>query len=172
VIQGDPLWTVADWTQLWVRVPVFEADLPRINEQEPAVLQLPGSRATIAAARVRAPQPTEPGRRTVDLYYEVNDPASQLRPGQAVQVALRVGSPAERLVVPKQAVIWEGSSAACVILRTGPTTFQRRAVQLGPVHRTDLVVESGLSERDELVTVGAESVYGEKSKDLIPVDND
>ena len=35
VVQGDPLWTVADWSRLWVRVPVFEDDLRRVVPSVP-----------------------------------------------------------------------------------------------------------------------------------------
>src|SRR5258708_1424466 len=36
VIQGDALWTIADWSTLWVRVPVFEVDLPEVSRGETA----------------------------------------------------------------------------------------------------------------------------------------
>ena len=48
VIQGDPLWTISDWSSLWLRVPVFEGDLPRIDQTEPAEVSKPGMESPIA----------------------------------------------------------------------------------------------------------------------------
>ena len=31
VLQGEPLWTITDWSLLWLRVPVFEGDLPDVD---------------------------------------------------------------------------------------------------------------------------------------------
>src|SRR5207237_7598149 len=43
VMQGDPLWTLSDWSTLWLRVPVFQGDLPSVAPDAPAQVSLPGS---------------------------------------------------------------------------------------------------------------------------------
>ena len=91
VAAGDPLWTVADWSQLWVRVPVFEADQIRVLATEGAQLTSPGfTKEPLTATRVTAPQRADPTRRTADLCYRLNNVGGALRPGQAVAVALPI----------------------------------------------------------------------------------
>jgi membrane fusion protein, heavy metal efflux system len=164
VVQGDALWTVADWSALWTRVPVFEGDLPRVAVGENATIQLPGTRQVLQGKPVRAPQATEPGRRTVDVFYEIENPASSLRPGQPVLVSLPVGKTAERLVVPHTAIIWDGMGNAWVYVHTAPEEFRRRRVELGEIAGNRVVVQRGLDDDDKVVTVGTEALYGQEFK--------
>lgn len=172
VAAGDPLWTVADWSQLWLRVPVFETDVPRVQPTEPAQIALPGLSTTYAATRVSAPQSTDATRRTVDLYYRVDNVKSALRPGQAVSVALSTGQAVERVVVPFTAVLWDGQGATWVYVRSGDDEFRRQRVELGRRVGDDVVVERGLSVGTDVAVAGAQALYGEEFKSATPVDDD
>jgi len=163
VAQADPLWTIADWSALWVRVAVFEGDLARIAQAEAASVRVPGTEEVRAGSPVRAPQATEPGRRTVDLFYEVENAGWSWRPGQAVSVLLPLGKPADRLLVPQAAVIWDGMGNSWVYVRE-PEQFRRRRVELGQIVGKQVVVERGLDDDDTVVAVGAQALYGEEFK--------
>lgn len=168
VLQGDPLCTVADWSKLWVRVPVFAADLPGLQRQQPADLSLPGTRRVYSAVPVDWPQPTEPGRQTVDLFYEIDNSQASLRPGQAIDVSLPQEGTVTRLVVPQSAILWESDGNAAVYVRTQADQFRRRKVALGPIVDDYVVVHDGLKEGDVIVTTGAEALYGEEFRWQIP----
>jgi hypothetical protein len=45
-------------------------------------------------------------------------------------------------------------------------------VQIGPVQDGEVVVERGLNEREEVVTVGAEALYGQEFKRQISLEDD
>jgi RND family efflux transporter MFP subunit len=169
VIEGDPLWTISDWSSLWLRVPVFEGDLLRIDKTEPAEVNSPGVESPIPATPTGIPQPTEDGRRTVDLFYEVANSGSKLRPGEAVSVALPTGKTTNRVVVPKSAVLWDGMGNAWVYLEKEKNLFRRQRIQIGPTTGEAVVVEHGLGEGESIVTVGAEALYGEEFKGQIQV---
>jgi cobalt-zinc-cadmium efflux system membrane fusion protein len=173
VAQGDPLWTIADWSLLWVRVPVFELELPQVDRQEPAELEVPGTDVRLTAQPVDAPQPTRYGQRTVDRYYEVPNPAGALRVGQAVSVLLPTGGVEERIVLPHSAVLWDGMGNTWVYLETGANVFRRQRVELGPAVQQGVQITRGLEEGAKVVTAGAEMLYGEEFKEDIAVeDND
>ena len=55
VQSGDPLWTVADWSTLWLRVPVFDGDAQRIDSSQPAQIPDRGSPTLTIATRVTVP---------------------------------------------------------------------------------------------------------------------
>lgn len=172
VFQGDSLWTVADWSALWVRVPVFETDLPRVLTTVAAGVRIPGSSA-IAVSPLETPQPTKPGLRTVDLLYAVPNDAETLRPGQSVVVNVPSGVSEVRLLIARSAVLWDGNGGAWVYVRASKDSFRRQRVELGQTVGEDIVIARGLDDDDEVVTTAAQSLYGEEFKGSMPVeDND
>jgi len=162
VVQGDPLWSIADWSRLWIRVPVYVGDLSRVVPDDLAQVVLPDAKLPEEAQPVDVPQPAEPGKQTVPLLYEIDNTAGNLRPGQAVAVSLPIGEQAEALVIPQSAVLWDGFGNSSVYVRTSPETFERRRVELGQLLADGVVVQRGLSAGDEVVTEGAEALYGEE----------
>lgn len=168
VLPGDALWTIADWRTLWVRVPVFVDDLPRVLRAQPADVKVAGSTSTLHATPVDFPQPTQPGRQTVDLFYEVENTQGDLRPGQALRTSLPLEEYVSRLTVPQSAILWGTDGDAVVYMRTGEEGFRRRKVVLGPMVGSDVVVYDGLREEDVVVTIGAEALYGEEFRWQIP----
>jgi RND family efflux transporter MFP subunit len=172
VVQGDPLWTTADWSVLWLRVPVFEGDLFRIDRTSAAEITTSSQETPRSVAPTGIPQPTQDGRRTVDLTYEIANADGQLRPGQAVTVSLPVGGTTEEIVVPRSAVIWDGMGSAAVYIAEPANTFRRQRIQVGPALGNDIVVKDGLDRGQSVVTVGAEALYGEEFKGQIQVLDD
>lgn len=170
VFQGDPLWTVADWSVLWVRVPVFEADVPRVLTTAAGV-HVPG-RSPVPASPLETPQPTKPGLRTVDLLYVVPNEAETLRPGQSVTVDLPAGAWEERLLIARSAVLWDGNGGAWVYVRVSEDSFRRQRVELGQTVGDEVVIARGLDDDNEVVTTAAQALYGEEFKGLMPVDDD
>src|SRR5262249_37064376 len=70
VAVGDPLWTVADWSRLWVRVPVFVADVARIVHDAAASVTTAGAKDALSGKPVPTPQMNAAGKQTVELIYE------------------------------------------------------------------------------------------------------
>jgi len=174
VLPGDPLWTVADWSSLWVRIPVFADDLNRVDLAANITLTVPGSNKPRPARPLPVAQPTQPNRQTVDLYAEVDNTGGDLRPGQAVAVGVSAGPKVARWTIPDSALLWDGLGNAWVYVRSASPAggFQRRAVELGPPRPGRAVVLRGLGARDEVVIVGAEALYGEEFKNEISTEDD
>jgi RND family efflux transporter MFP subunit len=167
VVQGDPLVAIADWSRLWVQVPVFAADGARIDRDIPATVTFPGRKRAYDAKSVNAPQPYEPGKQTVAILYEIENPTDEFRPGQAVSVSLPIDKESAALLVPNAAVLWDGMGNSWVYVRTSKTSFRRKKVELGRLFGDKAVVRRGLKEGDDVVTTGAEALYGEEFKDQI-----
>lgn len=172
VVQGDPLWTVSDWTVLWVRVPVFEGDLPRILADQPVDVTVAEGETPLQAVPTGIPQPTREGQRAVDLLYQLKNSDGRLRPGQAVSVSLPSGTTADRMVLPRSAIVWDMMGNAWVYCAPEENLFVRRRVWLGASLQDEVVVERGLNEGDRVVSVGAETLFGEEFKSQIPAEED
>jgi cobalt-zinc-cadmium efflux system membrane fusion protein len=172
VVQGDPLWTVADWSRLWIRAPVYAMSLSRIAEREPATATVLGGKQAYMAQPVNVIQPTEPGKQTIELIYEVENPDGKLRPGQAMSISLPAGAQVAEIVIPRAAVLWDGMGNSWVYAKTPPSTFHRRRIELGQFLGDDVVVRRGIKEGEEIVTTGAEALYGEEFKGQLQVEDD
>ncbi len=172
VVQGEPLVTVADWSALWLRVPILAQDLPLVLAENPLRVDVPGRDEPLSAAPVPIPQPTERQTQTIDLFYELENTDESLRPGQAVRVTLPTGVASSQVVIAGSAVLRDGLGNSWVYVRTDEQTFRRRRVELGPRVDRQVVVARGIEAGESVVTVGAQSLYGEEFRDQIPLDDD
>ena len=173
VLQGDPLWTIADWSHLWVQISVFPTDVTRIDRRSAASVTLLGVKKSFTAKPMDVPQPVEPGKQTAVLIYEIDNGDYQLRPGQAVNASLPLEQKGNALTILGSAILWDGMDNSWVYLKTGTNRYRRRKVELVRVQNGNAIIGRGLSAGDEVVVKGAESLYGEEFKDQIPAgDND
>lgn len=170
VVAADPLWTIADWSRLWVRVPVFVTDLPRVKQDKPANMTVPGQNNVREVQPVHAPQFTEPGKQTVELVYEFENSPGELRPGQAVSVSLPTGARQMEIVIPRSAVLWDGMGNSWVYVRTADDAFRRQKIETGQLLGEQVTVHRGLKLSDEIVSTAAEALYGEEFKDQIQLE--
>lgn len=172
VIVGDPLWTVSNWSQLWIKVPVFVDDVSTISDDLPAIISLPGKLEPFSATPVDAIVAAAPGRRTVDVYYELANSDGKLRPGQSISIELPLGDLQEQRVVPRSAVVWGGNGDPIVYVRTAKDSFEPRQVQLGSGSKAVVAIKQGLEEGEEIVVRGAQAIYGEQHEEQLDVEDD
>ena len=175
VVQGDPLWTVADWSTLWLRVPVFTGDVTCIPRDVPCRVTV-GS-VTVCGSPIDPPLASEAGRRTVDLFFEVANATGALRPGQPVEVRVERREATddvsdEVLVVPRLAVLWDGQGGAWVYVATSAESFRRQRVEAGEAIDSGIVIDRGLDDEDRIVTQGSAALYAEEFKGQIQLDDD
>ncbi len=146
VVRTDrPLFAVADTRTLWAMLDVQEADVRRVRVGQPIVLSinaLPGEtfpgRVTWISAEVNR------RTRTLRARAEVTNTDGVLRAGMFGRAVVHVSSPEQRVVVPKEAVQWEGCCNV-VFVRKNDRLFEPRKVRLGHEAGPQWVVESGLS---------------------------
>jgi len=189
VMQGDPLWSVAEWSTLWIRVPVFTGDLSQIDHDKPCGVSTGDGSPELSAQPIETPIASEPGRRTIDVFFELHSTDGTLRPGQPVEVRLvkkktpaGISSPKNAkdelspnsLVVSRSAILWDtfGNAWVYVATATDTDTFRRQRVEVGPTTGDDTVIERGLHDADRIVTQGAAALYAEEFKGRIPLDDD
>jgi len=172
VVQGDVLWTISNWSRLWLRVPVYRGDLTRIARNAPAVVEVPGTTRRVTARPLAIPQATEMSDQTVDLLFELDNDDGALRPGDSVSVWLPINAAAPALVVARSAVLWDGNGNSWVYVRTSATTFRRQRVELGAPDGDRVVVRRGLQADQQVVVMGAELLYGSEFQWQIPAEDD
>lgn len=171
---GDPLWTMADWSVLWLRVSVFEGDAQRIDPSMPAQIRDRKSGAVTTAAAISFPTEMKLGTRTIDFHFIVKNPDWKLRAGESMAVELPTSGKRQVLTIPDSAVLYDGfGQTYCYAAEAGRPQFQRRRIELGARHEKSVIVSRGLDSDDVVVSVGAQQLAAEESKgDLAVEDND
>lgn len=173
VQSGDPLWTVADWSSLWLRVPVFESEMTHIDRKAPAVIRGASSDSETAFEPLDIPVATNSGTRTVDIYYTVTNPEWKYRVGQSIQVELPTPATEDAMLIPRSAVLYDAfGQASCFAGETNAEEFHRRRIELGATDRDDVIVLRGLDKDDVVVSSGAQRLSAEESKDDLAVEDD
>jgi RND family efflux transporter MFP subunit len=179
VSAAAPLVTLADLSELWLRVPVPEADLLRLDRKAPARILLrpePGKDSVPLTASLKTVVPTvDPTRRTADVIYEL-PPAARERGLQArdqmVQVRVPVDSRSNESLVPCDAVVYDAHAGAWLYLERTTSqdkgrVYERRRVELGPLdgklvavrRRTERGTEPACKPEDRVVVEGAALLF-------------
>lgn len=150
---GSPLFVVSDPARLWIVMDAGEAQLPFLKPGMPLVImsnQFPDD--AFAGELRQVPDFIDPASRTLKVRGDVPNAQRQLKAEMFVNARLRL----PRGDVPQvdaRAVYLSGNRNFAFV-RTGPATFARRAVRVGPQADGRMPVYSGLHEGDEAVVTG------------------
>jgi RND family efflux transporter MFP subunit len=175
-----PLVTIADLSRLWLRVPVPEADLPRLDPKASARILFrprPVSRPGQTEVGRQAPPPlsvpqvalvpiVDTARRTADVIYELPEDARNrglVARDQIVQVGVPVDARQNESLVPYAAVVFDAHAGAWIYLdRTSGgkgRVYERRRVELGPMSGDEVAVRPPCKTDDKVVVVGAGQLF-------------
>jgi membrane fusion protein, copper/silver efflux system len=87
---GQPIYTLADLSQVWINLEVYEADMPWLSLGQPAHFSAEAFPGEVFEGHVAFIQPVLDERtRTVRVRVEVPNPEGRLRPGMFVRGAVR-----------------------------------------------------------------------------------
>lgn len=153
--QGEPVFTIADLSTMWLVAQVRELDVPLIRagqEVEVTVAALPGR--VFPARIVRMAAGLDPATRRLTVMAEVQDPEGALRPEMFANFRITVGEARQSPAVPASAVIFRGAEAfVWVAMPEG--RFALRAITPGIRAGEMIQVLDGIQAGDRLVTGGA-----------------
>jgi RND family efflux transporter MFP subunit len=151
---GDPLFTVADLSTVWVKADVYEYQLPQIRSGQAVDITTDSLPDKVLHGRVDFIEPeANPQTRTIPVHVHVPNPAMRLRPGMYVRT--KFVSPAERetLVVPRSAVLDTGTRKLVYIAKGGGV-FEAREIQTGSPSEELYPVLAGLQPGEQIVVRG------------------
>lgn len=163
VAGGAPLFEIANLGSVWIRVPIYVGELNRIDRRQTARVRAlndaPGA-VTRQARPVNAPPTADPVANTADLYFELANQDSALRPGQKLGVMLSERGIEESLVVPWSAVLHDINGGTWVYENTGPQLYARRRVEIRRVLDSRAVLARGPAVGAKIVATGAAELFG------------
>jgi Cu(I)/Ag(I) efflux system membrane fusion protein len=147
------LYTIVDYSRVWVLADVYEADIPAVGVGMAATVHLPYAPGGSFPSRVSYVQPELDGAtRTLKIRLELANPRLTLKPEMYVEVDLRVtGAP--RLTAPAEAVLDAGHTHTVFVDR-GEGYFEPRTVEVGERVGGRIVILHGLRPGERVVTSG------------------
>jgi RND family efflux transporter MFP subunit len=148
----DHLYRIADISNLWVNVQVYEYELPWIKIGQQASITLQARPGQTYRGRVSYIFPTvDRDTRTVRLLIEVANPRRELLPDMYAEVQIESRLSEEAVVVPAEALLRTGTREV-VIVNLGEGMFEPREIKTGVETAEGFEVRSGLEAGDSIVT--------------------
>ncbi len=165
VSTGAVMFEVADLSSVWIMLDAYESDLPWIKM---------GSRVTYTSAAVPGEKfearvvyidpVLDPSTRSVKVRAEATNENSLLKPELLVNAVIKtpVDYTGDALAVDRSSVLWTGKRSVVYVKvpDSRMPSFEMREVTLGPRLGSLYLIESGLSEGEEIVTNGIFAVDG------------
>lgn len=159
---GAPLFEVADFRTVWLRVPVYAGDLKEVERATIVdVRDVDGTGRVRKARLVSAPPTADPFAITADLYYELANTDGALRPGQRLSVSLPLQSQNHTgLAAPASAILYDNYGSAWVYVNVAPHIYQRQRVDLMEITEATAFLRRGVKVGMNLVVQGAAELFG------------
>ncbi|HEX9077996.1 MAG TPA: efflux RND transporter periplasmic adaptor subunit [Desulfuromonadaceae bacterium] len=150
---GDPLFTIADLSQVWVEVEVYENEFPNIRIGQTVGITSQSYPGRTFRGRVAFIYPfLDPKTRTVKVRVELPNPGLRLKPDMFVNA--RVLAPlGTSIVVPVSAVMDTGQRQV-VWVEAKPGMFEPRDVRVGVRSGDVIQVLSGLKAGEKVASSG------------------
>lgn len=149
---GMELLHIADLSNLWLTVEVFDEQLSWIDSGSPATVTLTYFPGVTFRGRVRYIEPEVSEKtRTIQLTLDVPNRDRRLRVGMYATVTFEPVAAVDAIAIPSESVIRTGKRDV-VVVAIGDGRFAPREVVLGPQSGGFVQVLEGLSDGDEIVT--------------------
>ncbi len=153
VTPDTELYTVSDFSTVWVNADIFEYEVPYVKVGQRAEMQLSYFPDKIWRGRVSFIYPTvDPMTRTVKVRLEFTNPDFQLKPQMFANVALKINY-GTQVVIPQEAVLDSGKEQR-VFVAKGNGYFEPRKITTGAKIDGKVAVLSGLKAGETVVSSG------------------
>ena len=151
---GDPLFTIADLSTVWVEVEVYESDLSSVKVGQPVEVTSQAWPGRTFSGRVAFVYPfVDPKTRTLKVRVQLGNPGLALKPDMFVNARIRQ-SLGTAIVVPAAAVMDTGTRQV-VWVQVKERTFAPRDVKVGQRVGDDVQIIAGLARGDLIAGSGA-----------------
>lgn len=150
---GDPLFSIADLSRVWVEVEIYENEFPNIQIGQSVEIRSQSFPGKPFSGRIAFVYPfLDPKTRTVKARVEMPNPGMKLKPDMFVNAVIKIplGS---AIVVPVTAVIDSGKRQV-VWVETAEGMFEPRDVQVGQTSDDKIQILSGLTAGDKVAVSG------------------
>lgn len=155
VSTSEPLFALADTSEMWVMLDVYESDVARLQKEQDVTVNVDAmSDRTFDGTLTWVSSHVDPSTRTIRARAEVPNPDGLLRANMFGRAEIHVRAIEGAVLVPDSAVQWDGC-CNIVFTRQTDTVYQPYKVTLGYKRNGHYVVEAGVPAGEFVVTQGS-----------------
>ncbi|MFZ9575018.1 MAG: efflux RND transporter periplasmic adaptor subunit, partial [Limnohabitans sp.] len=160
---GDPLFTVADLSRVWVVGALPEQAAASVQLDQSVDIEVPALGSRHFNGKVVFISDTiHPETRTLTVRTQVDNPKGTLKPQMLATLRI-TGQPVQHLAIPEASVVRE-NDRDYVYVQTAPGQFKLTPVTLGSSSRGLRAVQQGLNEGAQVVVEGAFHLNDERKR--------
>ena len=131
VTKQTELYLLADLSRVWAYADIYEDDLPWVNLNDAAEMEVVGIPGEIFLGNVTYIYPyLETKSRTIKVRLEFDNAALRLKPGMYTNVRIRANEQVDAVVVPSESIVRSGNREQ-VFIDLGDGKFEPREVKIG-----------------------------------------
>jgi Cu(I)/Ag(I) efflux system membrane fusion protein len=154
IMPEKELYTIADLSNVWVNVDIYESEIPFVRPGQNASVTLSYDPSTSFNGKVSYIYPyVDEKTRTVKARLDVPNPGFRLKPDMYVNAEIKIDA-GQHLAVPEEAVLDSGVRKI-VFLAKGNGQFEAKEVKLGAKLDGVYQVISGLNEGEKIAASSA-----------------
>jgi Cu(I)/Ag(I) efflux system membrane fusion protein len=151
---GEPLFQIADLSNVWVVARVYEQDLGSVRAGQAATVSFTAYPGRPFTGQVGFVYPTiDAGTRTARIRIELQNEDGLLKPDLYGTVEIEAGGNVAAVAIPESAVLDSGTRKL-VLVDLGGGAFEPREVEVGPRGDGYVEVVSGLAAGQPVVVNG------------------
>lgn len=162
---GDPLYTVADLSSVWVVGALPEQAAGSVQRGQAVEIEVPAIEHKFTGKVVFVSDTIQPETRTVAIRTEVDNARRELKPQMLATLRI-VGATRSMPVVPESAVVRE-NDLDHVFVEVAPNAYRLTQVELGPLAAGQRPVLKGLSIGMTIVTEGGFHLNNDRAQRLL-----
>lgn len=152
--QNDPVLKIADLSNVWVNVDVYEQDLSWIRSGDAAQVEVPAFPGrTFSGTITTVGNTVDPHTRVARARVEIANADLALRPGMFARIRVQ-GSALGGVEIPVSAVLARRDQFF-VFIKQADGSFKQREIRPGEQHGQHLSILEGVHPGDAVVTEGA-----------------
>jgi Cu(I)/Ag(I) efflux system membrane fusion protein len=127
---GDVLYQLGTLDRVWLNADIYEVDLARVKVGQQLEAVTTAFPDEVFRGQVSRISPNiDPNAHTAQIRCEIKNPELELKPQMLARVKI-VTNPGSALVVPQQALVFDGDSY-CAFVEVTPGSVERRKVEIG-----------------------------------------
>ncbi|MBL8923441.1 MAG: efflux RND transporter periplasmic adaptor subunit [Myxococcaceae bacterium] len=159
---ADTLFVVADLSQVWVELAVFERDLPAVREGDTVDLRIPSARSVSMSGRIaHISEVIDTETRSSHVRVEVDNAQKLLRPGLSVLGVIHATGPRESFLLVPRAAVTRVDGRPTVFVEVGEGVVEPRPVELGIEDNDHVAILKGLKSGERVVSTGVLALKAE-----------
>ncbi|MHB8972714.1 MAG: efflux RND transporter periplasmic adaptor subunit [Pirellulaceae bacterium] len=166
---GTQMFTVADFSTVWLKADVYEKHLPLLGSLASKTIQFRADsypdrmfEATVFYTGDIVDEKT----RTADMRAIAQNPEGLLKPGLFVELQLPAQAVPDMFQLPSSA-IQEHEGKKFVFVQIGDSLFERRDIRVGRTSDDAAEITAGVKEGEQVVVEGAFALKSEMLSELI-----